>query len=131
MKVISKKVTRKALDMLKKMAQEEEDDDEDEDSDEEGDDEDEDEDEDEKSTVYTDFYKEFGRSIKLGVIEDPKNRKKLVNLLRFKSVQNPDTAISLQKYVSEMSEGQKNIYYISAGSLEEAKASPFLERAKA
>merc|ERR1719499_1563194 len=30
-----------------------------------------------------------------------------------------------------MSEGQKNIYYISAGSLEEAKASPFLERAKA
>merc|ERR1719412_2441619 len=118
MKVISKKVTRKALDMLKKMAQEE-------------DDEDEDEDEDEKSTVYTDFYKEFGRSIKLGVIEDTKNRKKLVNLLRFKSVQNPDTAISLQKYVSEMSEGQKNIYYISAGSLEEAKASPFLERAKA
>merc|ERR1711978_125834 len=106
-------------------------DDEDEEADEEGDDEDEDEDEDEKSTVYTDFYKEFGRSIKLGVIEDTKNRKKLVNLLRFKSVQNPDTAISLQRYVSEMSEGQKNIYYISAGSLEEAKASPFLERAKA
>merc|ERR1711953_1589750 len=40
MKVISKKVTRKALDMLRKLAQEEEDDDEDEDSEDEDEDED-------------------------------------------------------------------------------------------
>jgi len=145
MKVISKKLTRKALDMMHKMAELEEGDDEDEDEDEfeelEGDakekdeeeeDEDEGEDDDEDTpSLYSEFWSEFGMSVKLGVIEDTKNRKKLMQLLRFKSTRSPDKPISLQSYVDNMPDNQKNIYYISAGSMEEAKASPFMERVRA
>merc|ERR1719187_752159 len=140
MKVISKKLTRKALDMMHKMAEAEEGDDDEEDEDEfedleEGDkekeegEEEEDEDDDEDTpSLYSEFWKEFGMSVKLGVIEDTKNRKKLMQLLRFKSTRSPEKPISLQSYVDNMPEKQKNIYYISAGSMEEAKSSPFMER---
>merc|ERR1739838_1166422 len=114
-----------ALDMMHKMAELEEGDDEDEDEDEcEDDDED-------TPSLYSEFWSEFGMSVKLGVIEDTKNRKKLMQLLRFKSTRSPDDPISLQSYVDNMPDNQKNIYYISAASMEEAKASPFMERVRA
>merc|ERR1712038_762714 len=65
MKVISKKVTRKALDMLRKLAEEEEgdddEDDEDEDAEETEDEDEEDDDDDEPvgPSEYSKFYKEF------------------------------------------------------------------------
>lgn len=71
MKVISKKVTRKALDMLRKLAEEGDDDDDDDEDDEDGE---ADDDKPEKENKYTDFWKEFGKSIKLGIIEDSKNQ---------------------------------------------------------
>merc|ERR1719233_577211 len=125
MKVISKKLTRKALDMMHKMAEAEEGDDDDEDEEE---DDDADDDEDNTPSLYSEFWNEFGMSVKLGVIEDTKNRKKLMQLLRFKSTRSPEKPISLQSYVDNMPDNQKNIYYISAGSMEEAKESPFMER---
>jgi len=135
MKVISKKLIRKALDMMHKMADAEEPDD---DSDEEADDEEDseekegNEDSEEKdeslSTKYSEFWSEFAQSVKLGVIEDNKNRKKLIQLLRFKSTRSPETPISIQSYVDNMPDNQKNIYYISAASLKEAEESPFMER---
>jgi len=142
MKVISKKLTRKALDMMHKMAEAEEGDDEDEDEDDEFDDlekpedtegdvegeKDDDDEEVDTPSLYSEFWEEFGMSVKLGVIEDTKNRKKLMQLLRFKSSRSPEKPISLQSYVDNMPEKQKNIYYISAGSMEEAKSSPFMER---
>jgi heat shock protein beta len=133
MKVISKKLTRKGLDLLRKMAEEEEGNDDDDDEDEDDEDEaeekteDEPEEEGEKPMKYSAFWKEFGKSIKLGVIEDSKNRKKLLNLLRFPSTASEDP-VSLQSYVDRMKDGQENIYFISASSLEEAKDSPFLEQ---
>merc|ERR1719233_911986 len=142
MKVISKKLTRKALDMMHKMAEAEEGDDEDEDEDDEFDDlekpedtegdvegeKDDDDEEVDTPSLYSEFWEEFGMSVKLGVIEDTKNRKKLMQLLRFKSTRSPEKPISLQSYVDNMPDNQKNIYYISAASMEEAKASPFMER---
>merc|ERR1712036_61771 len=70
---------------------------------------------------------QFGRSIKLGIIEDAKNRKKLLNLLRFTSTKSKNDAISLQSYVDRMKDGQKHIYFISAANQEEAEKSPMLE----
>jgi len=136
MKVINKKLTRKALDLLRRMAEAEEpsEDDDDEwdgDEDEEKEVEEEkgeDDEEEEKPKKYSQFWGEFGKSIKLGVIEDTKNRKKLLNLLRFPSTFSPETPVSLQSYVDRMKDGQDNIYFISAASIEEAKTSPFLER---
>merc|ERR1719373_654172 len=131
MKVISKKLTRKSLDLLRKLAEAEEgsDDDDDEDDDEEEEEAEEEEkvEDEEKPMKYSAFWKEFGKSVKLGVIEDSKNRKKLLNLLRFPSTAS-DEPVSLQSYVDRMKDGQENIYFISAASLEEAKDSPFLEQ---
>merc|ERR1711881_583564 len=135
MKVISKKVTRKCLDMLRQLAEsEEKDKDDDSDDDDrkekkEKKDDDEDDDDDDKATEkkYQEFWGQFGRSIKLGIIEDAKNRKKLLNLLRFTSTKSKNDAISLQSYVDRMKDGQKHIYFISAANQEEAEKSPMLE----
>merc|ERR1719443_293910 len=93
-KVMSKKLVRKTLEMIKALA-DEEDDDQDEkegkDADKKDDDDEEKEDEDdEKSIKYSTFWKHFGKNIKLGVIEDASNRNKLAKLLRFQSTHDPE-----------------------------------------
>lgn len=40
-------------------------------------------DDDDKKGQYTKFWNEFGKSIKLGIIEDAANRNRLAKLLRF------------------------------------------------
>ncbi|OMO87432.1 Heat shock protein Hsp90 [Corchorus capsularis] len=78
LKTIKKKLIRKALDMIRKIAEE----DPDESS---GKDEKEVEkssDDDEKKGQYAKFWNEFGKSIKLGIIEDATNRNRLAKLLR-------------------------------------------------
>ena len=110
-KVMSKKLVRKAIEMIKSLADEEEEEyedeeadyyedeeadyHEDEDADSEEDEEelntsDDDEEEEEEESKYEAFWKNFGKNIKLGVIEDSSNRLKLAKLLRFYSTNDPD-----------------------------------------
>jgi len=139
MKVMAKKLTRKVLEMLKKMADDEEEaneasEEETEEKEEAAEGEEKKEEvaeKKEKNTKYSDFWSQFGKSIKLGILEDKGNKNKLSKLLRFKTNKSPDVAISLDKYVENMDEKQKHIYYISGASLEQVKASPFLERVDA
>merc|ERR1712157_73779 len=122
MKLISRKLTRKVLDMLKKMARlDEPDEDEDDETDQQI--------QDIKSdTKYLKFWNQFGKSIKLGLLEDQRNKKRLLDLLRFPTSKSKETPLSLAQYVSRMQPGQKHIYYISGPSVEEVEASPFMER---
>ncbi|KAJ9601674.1 hypothetical protein L9F63_000207, partial [Diploptera punctata] len=98
-KVIKKKLVRKALDMFKKMGK----------------------------ADYEKFWKEYSTNIKLGVIEDPANRTRLAKLLMFHSSNQSDMT-DLAGYVSRMKEKQEHIYYIAGANRKEVEKSPFVER---
>ncbi|WP_404470956.1 molecular chaperone HtpG [Vreelandella venusta] len=96
-------LTKRALDMLKKLSKDKE--------------------------QYQTFWNTFGSVLKEGPGEDFANREKVAGLLRFAST-HTDTAAqehSLADYVERMKEGQKKIYYVVADSFNAAKNSPHLE----
>ena len=76
---------------------------------------------------YEEFWKNFGSSIKEGLVTDYSNKEKLSDLLLFRtSAQEGWT--TLQEYVSRMKEEQKAIYFLTGDSIELLKQSPYLER---
>ncbi|KAM4573178.1 endoplasmin [Odontesthes bonariensis] len=101
LKVIRKKLVRKTLDMIKKIAEEQ----------------------------YNDkFWKEFGTNVKLGVIEDHSNRTRLAKLLRFQTSNSQTDVASLEQYVERMKEKQDKIYFMAGTNRKEAESSPFVEK---
>lgn len=78
---------------------------------------------------YATFWKEFGKVLKEGIIDDFNNKQRIAKLLRFSSTldDDPQPKISLDDYVGRMKEGQEKIYYITAESFAAAKNSPHLE----
>jgi len=126
-KVIKKKLVRKALDMIKAFSKEEiaEDEEEEVEIDEEGNViEIEKED---KEHPYIEWYQKFNANLKMGIIDDTANRGRVMKLLRFQTSKSNDKWISLDEYVENMKDYQKDIYMIAGAGLEEVKKSPFLE----
>jgi len=111
LKVMSKKLVRKALEMLRKLST---------DPAKEG----------EEETPYVKFWKEFGKSVKMGVIEDTSNRSKLAKLLRYKTSKSDGKYVSLDEYVANFASWQSDIYFLAGESIESISKSPFLEAAK-
>jgi heat shock protein 90kDa beta len=79
---------------------------------------------------YITFWEQYSKSIKMGVIEDQANRSKLAKLLRFKTLKSESKYISLDDYVKDFKEWQKDIYYVAGESEEILEKSPFVEAAK-
>merc|ERR1711896_67518 len=133
MKVISKKLVRKVLELMKKLAKEEDSgDDEDEEKDDEEEKEEKKEDEEKKDkkdeeSTWSKFYKEFNKNLKMGCYEDDSNRSKISKLLRFTSTKSEDKDISLDKYLDRMQESQESIYYMSGDNMEVMKKAPALQ----
>lgn len=100
LKVIKKKLVRKALEMLQKM----------------------------EPDAYKTFFKEFGTSIKLGLIEDYANRTRLSKLLRFRSSNDKEELTSLEAYVERMKPKQQSIFFAAGSSREEVEKLPFVEK---
>jgi len=79
---------------------------------------------------YGEFFKEFGRFIKEGLVSDYAHRDPLARLLRYETSQ-AETPCGLADYVSRMKEEQKEIYYLSAPNREACLSSPYYEALKA
>ena len=77
---------------------------------------------------YMEFYKNFGKNLKLGIHEDSANRDRLASLLRYQTSTSGDDWVSLDTYIERMPESQKEVYYITGESRESVANSPFLER---
>jgi heat shock protein beta len=83
-----------------------------------------------KDHPYIKFWEQFGKSIKMGIIEDAANRSKLAKLLRYQSSKSNEKYTSLDDYVDQKPAWQKDIYYIAAESVEACQKSPFMEVAR-
>ena len=137
-KVISKKLIRKALDMIRMIAEDEEEEDE-------GEEEDYDDSEktkeaahetekeetdsnEEEESKYEKFWLSFGKNIKLGVIEDAANRSKLAKLLRFYTTQSKDILTSFDEYLARSPANQEAIYYLPGDSVDSLMKSPLVKK---
>ena len=98
-------LTRRALDMLQKLANSDADD-------------------------YPAFWGNFGNVIKEGIVEDNANKEKIAKLLRFATTQDASgkQSQSLDDYVARMADGQDKIYYLLADNYATAAASPHIEQ---
>ena len=76
---------------------------------------------------YRQFWQEFGRVMKEGIVEDSANQEKIARLLRFSSTRSDEQTVTLDDYRERMKTGQDKIYYITTDSLAAAKNSPHLE----
>merc|ERR1712019_209989 len=132
MKVISKKLVRKILELMKKLAKEGDGDDEDEETDDEEDKEEKEEKEEKKDkkdeeTTWQKFWKEFNKNLKMGCYEDDSNRSKISKLLLFTTTKSEGKEINLDKYLDRMQESQESIYYMSGESLDVMQKAPALQ----
>lgn len=98
-------LTRRVLDMLKKIASDNKD-------------------------GYQKFWGEFGQVLKEGVVEDHTNKDKLAKLLRFATTHSGTDSQdqSLDDYLKRAEKDQEQIYYILAENHTTAVASPHLEQ---
>merc|ERR1712100_920932 len=125
-KVISKKLVRKVLELMKKLAKED-DSGESEDGDgEEKEEKEEKKDKKDEESTWSKFYKEFAKNLKMGCYEDDSNRSKISKLLRFTTTKS-DKDISLDKYLDRMAESQESIYYMAGESMDVMMKSPNLQ----
>ena len=104
--LIRKWLTKKVLDSLQTMSEEEPD----------------------KSLLV---WEQFGRALKEGVSSDYDNKARIVSLLRFQSSYDEKKLTTLKEYVERMKEGQEEIFYLTGESRRIVENSPHLEALKA
>eukprot|EP00579_Thalassiosira_antarctica_P001301 CAMPEP_0201866988 /NCGR_PEP_ID=MMETSP0902-20130614/1382_1 /ASSEMBLY_ACC=CAM_ASM_000551 /TAXON_ID=420261 /ORGANISM="Thalassiosira antarctica, Strain CCMP982" /LENGTH=789 /DNA_ID=CAMNT_0048392073 /DNA_START=55 /DNA_END=2424 /DNA_ORIENTATION=+ len=105
--IINKRLVRKSLDMIRAIESDEDD------------------------SKYIMFWNNFGKYMKVGIIEDQRNKDDIIPLLRFYSSKSGgDEYTSLDQYVEGMKENQKQIYYVAADGKEKAQMSPAAEKVR-
>lgn len=86
---------------------------------------------DRNATAYQTFWKNFGKYVKVGIIEDEKSREDLIPLCRFFSSHSDKNLTSLPEYVSRMPPDQKAIYFVVGETRAQAAMSPAMEKLRA
>jgi molecular chaperone HtpG len=103
LRVISKRLIRKSLDMFSEIKKRDNND-------------------------YSDFWKEFGRYLKAGIVEGQDYIEDLSRLSLWPSTNDRTALTSLDDYVSRAKDGQDVIYYVAASSRSAAEAQPAMEK---
>ncbi|KAI0563219.1 HSP90 [Gracilaria domingensis] len=103
LRIISKRLVRKAIDMFKTIKKRDNED-------------------------YEKFWEQFGRYLKAGIIEERDHFKEIAKLALWSSTNSMDKPTDLESYVSRMKENQKFIYYVTAESRAAGESAPAMER---
>src|SRR5690348_13420164 len=64
---------------------------------------------------YATFWREFGNTVKEGLLNDPDNQKAILDVATFSSTAGSEPT-TLSSYVERMKEGQEEIYYLTGES---------------
>jgi len=75
---------------------------------------------------YKEFYSEFGKVFKEGIMSEFENRDLLLDLLLF-NTNRSEELIDLETYLKNMKEDQKEIFYLIGEDYKQLKSSPHLE----
>ncbi|NMO54733.1 molecular chaperone HtpG [Actinoplanes sp. TBRC 11911] len=75
---------------------------------------------------YATFWREFGKALKEGLLNDPDNQKAILEVASFASTAG-DEPTTLTAYVERMKEGQEEIYYLTGESRSQVENSPHME----
>lgn len=79
--------------------------------------------------AYEVFFQNFGTILKEGIHYDHENKDQIAKVCLFFSL-NTGANITLDTYIENMSENQKDIYYITGSDTNQLKSSPYLEKLK-
>jgi molecular chaperone HtpG len=76
---------------------------------------------------YATFWKEFGRAVKEGLLDNFDNREAILEICSFDSTHDVQELTTLRQYVDRMKDGQQHIYYLTGESRPSIEKSPHIE----
>ncbi|MFC0599824.1 molecular chaperone HtpG [Streptomyces palmae] len=80
---------------------------------------------------YATFWKEFGRAVKEGLLDDFENRDAILEISSFPSTHDAEESVTLRQYLDRMKDGQQHIYYMTGESRQTIESSPHMEAFRA
>jgi molecular chaperone HtpG len=81
--------------------------------------------------AYKTFWKEFGRPVKEGLLNDFENQDSILEIASFASTHDAEQLTTLRQYLERMKEGQEHIYYMTGESRSLIESSPHMEAFRA
>ncbi|MFE3726218.1 molecular chaperone HtpG [Nocardia sp. NPDC059154] len=85
----------------------------------------------EDQAKYQDFWREFGRVLREGLLSDHDNRETILGVSSFASTHSDSELTSLAQYVERMPETQSAIYYMTGETRRQIENSPHMEAFRA
>ena len=83
---------------------------------------------DDEREKFEGFWREFGKVLKEGLVQEPDQREAILDLALFESTHGEAGALTtLGEYIERMPEGQESIYFLTGRSRDALKGSPHLE----
>jgi molecular chaperone HtpG len=76
---------------------------------------------------YQTFWREFGRAVKEGLLNDLENQGAILDIASFASTHDAEQLTTLRQYVERLKEGQDHIYYVTGESRSMIENSPHME----